>query len=404
MKEYKEKGARKYDVAIGGYFCVDLIPRLKDNKSLTDIFKILRPGKLTEIDGMDAELGGVVANTGIALKRFTKNVFLNGLIGDDLIGKTAMEKLSYFNLPLEGIKTLKGGETAFSLVIAPNGVDRIFLESPGCNQLFDNSFVNFEAISQSKIFHFGYPPLLKQFYLQDGNQLLDMLSYIKEMGVITSMDFSLPDKDSESGNINWSALLDRVLPFTDIFTPSLEEALQILNPLKYTKVQSILGRKDILSLIPMATIRELGKRIIEAGAKITLIKAGHRGIYLRTGNISSLVDPLLLNLSEDHWNYREIWCQAYPAGQCEGKNADGAGDIAVAAFLSSLLDGEDPESSLRYAAVVGRNKICQNNILDKLFDWDNITNQIWAMNNKVIDLKEPQNNDWVDFNISEIKL
>ena len=136
------------------------------------------------------------------MKKFNKNVFLNGLVGDDFIGKIAIEWLDKYNLS-EGIRITDKAGTAFSIVIAPPGIDRIFLESPGCNQIFDTSFINFDAISQSRLFHFGYPPLLKQFYQDNGSQLVDLFSKIQKMGVVTSLDFSLPDTESESGKIDW---------------------------------------------------------------------------------------------------------------------------------------------------------------------------------------------------------
>jgi hypothetical protein len=58
---------KKYDAVIAGYVCVDLIPAFKKNISVTDVYDVLKPGKLVEIDGMESTLGGVVANTGMAM-------------------------------------------------------------------------------------------------------------------------------------------------------------------------------------------------------------------------------------------------------------------------------------------------------------------------------------------------
>ena len=220
---------KKYDVAIAGYTCVDLIPDFKKTEFYTSLPNLFIPGKLIEIDGINVVLGGVVANTGLAMKKFNKKVFLNGLVGDDFMGKIAKEWFEKYNIS-EGIKTTKKAGTAFSIVIAPPGVDRIFLESPGCNQIFDSSFINFDVISQCRMFHFGYPPLLRQFFLNKGKQLVDMFSKVQKMGVVTSLDFSLPDPESESGKVNWSEVMQSILPFTDIFVPSLEEVLQIMMP------------------------------------------------------------------------------------------------------------------------------------------------------------------------------
>jgi len=141
---------KNYDVVVAGYICVDLVLDFKKNKSVTNLSNYFLPGKLIEINGMNFILGGVVANTGLALGIFNKKVFLNGLVGDDFLGKVAKDWFEKYNIS-KGILTTTLEGTAFSIVFAPPGVDRIFLESPGCNQIFDKSFINFNAISQSRL-------------------------------------------------------------------------------------------------------------------------------------------------------------------------------------------------------------------------------------------------------------
>lgn len=365
---------KKYDAVIAGYTCVDMIPDFKRIQSVTNLSDLFIPGKLIEIDGMSFVLGGVVPNTGLAMKKFGMDVFLNGLVGDDLLGEIAREWLDKYNLS-EGMQTSGKSGTAFSIVIAPPGIDRIFLESPGCNQIFDTEFINFEAVSQSRLFHFGYPPLLKQFYRDNGSQLRDLFSRIQDMGVVTSLDFSLPDPDSESGQLDWPKIMKSVLPFTDIFVPSLEEALQIM-----------FENGDILDHISIDLIRILGKHIIESGVKILLIKMAHRGVYLITGDVSSINEKSGVNLPEENWNFRELWCEAYPADESRIINATGAGDTAVAAFLSAILEGQTVESSLKYAALAGRNNLYCNNIYEELPGWPEMAEEIKICHNEVIRL------------------
>ena len=122
----------RYDVVVAGYLCLDLFPEFSKRNSKTDIKDLLIPGSLTEIEGLAFVPGGVVANTGLALCKFNKKVFLNGLVGDDFIGKTIMDWFEK-NGVVEGIKVVNNETTGLSIVIAPAGVDRIFLESAGCN-------------------------------------------------------------------------------------------------------------------------------------------------------------------------------------------------------------------------------------------------------------------------------
>jgi sugar/nucleoside kinase (ribokinase family) len=126
---YKVKKMKKIDVVIAGYTCVDLIPDFKKAQSAVSLSSLLIPGKLIEIDGISFVLGGAVPNTGLAMKKFNKNVFLNGLVADDFIGKIAIEWLDKYDLSV-GIRLTDQAGTAFSIVLAPPGIDRIFLESP----------------------------------------------------------------------------------------------------------------------------------------------------------------------------------------------------------------------------------------------------------------------------------
>ena len=168
---------KKYDAVIAGYTCVDMFPGFKKNESSESLSDLFIPGKLIEIDGLDFILGGVVPNTGLAMKKFGMKVLLNGLIGDDMIGKIVKEWFGNYDLS-EGIEIAEKEGSGLCIVISPPGTDRIFLESPGCNKIFDTKFINDAAISQSHLFHFGYPPLLRQFYLNGGNQLCELFSEV----------------------------------------------------------------------------------------------------------------------------------------------------------------------------------------------------------------------------------
>lgn len=374
---------KKFDAVIAGYTCVDLIPDFKKTQSVTSLSNLFIPGKLIEIDGISFVLGGAVPNTGLAMKKLNRNVFLNGLVGDDFIGKIAIEWLDKYGLS-EGIKMTDQAGTAFSIVIAPPGIDRIFLESLGCNQIFGTSFINFDAISECRLFHFGYPPLLKQFYQNNGSQLVDLFSRVQKMGVVTSLDLSLPDPESESGSIDWPEIMQKVLPYTDIFVPSMDEVLQIMNPKEYAEILSSSVSSDVINQVIINTIREIGRRFIDSGVKILLIKAGHLGAYLLTGDVSSLNEKAGLKLAKEKWNNCELWCKAYKADPLKIKNSSGAGDTAVAAFLSAILNNEDPDSSVKYAAMAGRNNLYCKNVYDDLSNWQDMTKEIKSEKNELI--------------------
>lgn len=374
---------KQYDAVIAGYTCVDLTPDFRKDSPVKEIADLLKPGKLIEIGGLGFTLGGVVPNTGLAMKKFGKRVFLNGLIGNDFIGNIAETRLSGYGISEGMVKT---GEvnTAYSIVLAPPGVDRIFLESPGCNQIFGLKHIDFKAIKKSRLFHFGYPPLLRQFWLNNGQHLAQLYSEVQKAGVVTSLDFSLPDPESESGKVNWPEILEKTLPFVDIFVPSLEELLQTMIPGVYAEIQSMPGNTKIIDRIPLDLVKELGHRIIGLGVKILLIKMGHRGAYLLTGNISSLDKEAGVTLNEKKWNNREILCNAYKVDTSKVKNATGAGDTAVAAFLTAVLNGDTPETAIRYAGMAGRESLYCENIFEEIANWAQLTEKIRTEQNELM--------------------
>ena len=115
-----------------------------------------------------------------------------------------------------------------------------------------------------------------------------------------------------------------------------------------------------------------------------MIKAGHRGAYLLTGDISSINEKTGLNLKKEKWNHCEIWCNAYKADPLKIKNSSGAGDTAAAAFLSAILESENPESAIKYAAMAGRNNLYCKNIYEDLSNWQEMTEEIKLVDNELI--------------------
>jgi len=134
-------------------------------------------------------------------------------------------------------------------------------------------------------------------------------------------------------------------------------------------------------------IKEIGKLIIDSGVKILLIKAGERGAFLITGDVSSINENTAINLQIESWNFREFWCKAYSVDETKTINSNGAGDTAVAAFLSAILDGHCAESALKYAALAGRNNLYCQNIFTDLSDWQEMTKEIELSSVEVVCLE-----------------
>ncbi len=366
---------KKYDVVVSGYLGVDLTPGFYETSGQRCKTNVFKPGSLTEVKDLSISLGGVVANTGSALKKFNQQVLLMGLIGQDLLGEIALKILKENGLSA-GIMTTDKAGTAYGVVLSPPGLDRIFFESAGCNRYFTSSDINYEAVAESRIFHFGYPPLMKEFYDNNGEELVKMFSKVKTLDVITSLDMTLPDPESESGKVDWKTILKRVLPYVDIFTPSIEEIVFMMKPEFYSEITENITDGDIIDSIPENSIHSIGREIIDLGVSVVLIKSGKLGAYLFTGDVGSLNDVPDMVLSEERWNNREIMAPAFRIDTVQVKNASGAGDVTVAGFMAAILKGKNPETALNYAMCAGRNNLYGMNATDGLTDWETMTQEL----------------------------
>jgi sugar/nucleoside kinase (ribokinase family) len=122
----------------------------------------------------------------------------------------------------------------------------------------------------------------------------------------------------------------------------------------------------------------------------------HRGTYLLTGDVSDISSKRGLNLSEKKWNHRELWCHAYPAYPARIKSATGAGDTAIAAFLTAVLDNESPDLAVKYASIAGRNNLYIHDIYEELPGWSEMATDLRMSPNELIEFE----NETTEFQIN----
>jgi sugar/nucleoside kinase (ribokinase family) len=341
-----------YDAVVAGYLGADLAPQFLPGAAQAPLAELLRPGKLTEVGPLEVTPGGVVANTGLAMAALGCSVALMGLVGDDPLGNLLLTMLEGRGAALNITRTEQAG-TAYGIVLAPPQTDRMFLECPGCNAIFAPDHLNYTLIGQSRLFHFGYPPLMPALLADEGAPLETMFARVKALGVATSLDMTLPDPDGPAGQVDWTALLSRVLPHVDIFVPSLEELLYMLAPGQWADLLFRAEGGDVSDLIPLELCDDLAVEAIGLGAGLVFVKAGHRGGYCRT----SSVDRLSGSACHDLPAGEGVWLDPLPVDPVRVRNACGAGDAAVAGFLTALLAGETLARAGALAMRVGRDSL-----------------------------------------------
>jgi len=326
------------DIVVAGHICLDIIPDWRIGS-----IKTIIPGHILEMSGLKLSTGGAVANTGIALKKLGINTALLGKVGEDAFGKVILEILKKEDETLVKNMIISRNEvSSYTIVLSPPDTDRVFLHYPGPNHSFTANDIPYEKIKSGRIFHFGYPPLMQKFYENEGKELIKMFQRIREMKIITSLDMAMPDPESPAGKLDWRKLLKNVLPMVDIFMPSIDELLYMLNPEKFYKISEKKERFDI------ALLNQLARQLIDYGTKVIAIKLGDQGLYLRSqrtekSNLSSIINP-------KDWNYRQLLS---PCFATEVKGTTGTGDATVAGFLAQLLDGGEPEKVITLATAIG---------------------------------------------------
>nr|WP_314464708.1 carbohydrate kinase family protein [uncultured Clostridium sp.] len=335
---------------VAGHICIDITP-VFPLKEIQQVNKVLVPGKLIQMDGVNISTGGAVANTGLALKLMGIDVSLMGKIGEDAFGSLVLNCLEKYEAT-DGMIISEDSDTSYSVVLAVPGIDRIFLHNPGANYTFSYEDLDISVIGESSLFHFGYPTLMKKMYQNQGAELIRILKKVKEMEVAVSLDMAAVDPDSEAGQEEWDRTLTAILPYVDFFVPSVEELCYMLDKRRYESWQREANGRDITEIVSICDIKPLGQKVIELGAKIVLIKCGAAGIYYRTAEADKLGALCSgLNLSLESWAGKEGFEPSYvPEAVISGT---GAGDTCIAAFLASVLKENSLEKSLQLATAQG---------------------------------------------------
>jgi sugar/nucleoside kinase (ribokinase family) len=204
-------------------------------------------------------------------------------------------------------------------------------------------------------------------YADGGRELIDTFRRAKETGVTTSLDMTMPDPAGPSGKVDWRAIMGACMPYVDLFMPSVEEWLFMVDRSRFEDLSTRTGASGMLSALQVDEIRALATTALEMGAGVVLLKLGERGIYMQTASdVSDLgrggpADPLA-------WQDRELWVPCFVPDPLVGTT--GAGDATIAGFLAALLRGASPERALTIAAAVGACNVEAADALSGVRSWE----------------------------------
>ena len=298
------------EIVCCGHVCLDIIPRMIDAT-------MPGPGELAQVGPADIATGGSVSNTGLALHKLGLGVRLIGRVGDDSFGDEVRRRYEQVGPGLgEHLRTVEGEPTSYTVVISPPGSDRRFLHCPGVNATFSDANVPADAFREATLMHFGYPPLMKAMCDDDGAPLVRLLRRAKEAGLLTSLDMAGVDGSGWAGRVAWPRLLEKVLPWVDVFLPSVDEL------------------RAMTSAAPEA--------LLEQGCRVLVVKDGERGLTIHSRPDAEELGP--------GWGGRSLRAMTFDVPV---RGTTGAGDVTIAGFLAGLVRGEALEAAADLACAAG---------------------------------------------------
>jgi sugar/nucleoside kinase (ribokinase family) len=156
----------------------------------------------------------------------------------------------------------------------------------------------------------------------------------------------------------------------------VEEILFMLRPKTYKELQEAAGSGDLIRRVTPALLDDLSTQLLAMGAKIVGLKLGACGFYLRTAGENALAglgrgSPA----APAAWADQTLWAPCFKA---KVVGTTGAGDAAIAGFLSGLLRGLGPHATLMMAAAVGACNVEAADALSGLCSWEDTLARVAA--------------------------
>jgi len=247
-------------------------------------------GRLLHAEPLAVTTGGLVCNTGVAMRRLGMRVAAASLVGDDLWAATIRDSLSREGIDTAGLETRQSIATSSTAVLIDPSGERSFVHHVGGCAAIDLDFIRdrLDLFAASRWVLIGYIGLLPGLE----PDLAEAVRLITATGCKVAIETA-----GDGGRLEQVA---PALPHVDLYVPSLDEA------------RSQTGRDDPRAII--GHYRSLGA-------------TGLIGVKL--GTAGTLLSPV-----EGEW--LDVPCIAAPGPVVD---TTGAGDSLLAGLLTGLLRG-----------------------------------------------------------------
>lgn len=333
-------------IVVAGHICLDV--HVEFGRQDRDFADLIAPGQLIEVGPAQLATGGPVANTGLTLHRLGMPVRLVGKVGADALGRATLDVLRAHGEHLaDEMVVSENDRSSYTIVVSPPGTDRCFLHYPGANHTFRASDIRDQQLAGAAWLHFGYPPLMRSICERDGAELVTIFERAHAAGLVTSLDMAVPDPNGPSGRVDWPKWLAGVLPHVDVFLPSLDETLFMLDRDRFETFSGAHAQSIDESLPP-----DMADKLLDFGASIVGLKLGDAGFYVRSQDKPQAFEHLaqITALDVPAWTGCEVRTPCFEAEVC---GTTGAGDATIAGFIAAIVKRLDPQTTAKMAVAVG---------------------------------------------------
>jgi sugar/nucleoside kinase (ribokinase family) len=171
-------------------------------------------GRLFDVDPIGVTTGGIVCNTGTAVRRLGASVAAVGVVGNDLWGGIIRERLTNERIDVSGIETDAGGATSTTAVLIDADGERSFAHHIGVAARIEAAFIrrHLARFARSRIAVIGYVGLLPALEAS----LAAVVAEVRATGCRVAIE--------TGGSGGRLADVAAALPHVDLFVPSLDEA------------------------------------------------------------------------------------------------------------------------------------------------------------------------------------
>ena len=250
------------------------------------------------IDELTIAVSGAAGTAAIAAAKMGVNTLAVGGVGDDIMADWVLERLKHFGVDTWGMQRKPGWKTSSSIVTTRADGSRPALHMKGATKDFVVTEDMYPRVTDCSVFHAGGIGLTEA--MDAGGHSAKLMKAAKAAGAATTVDvFAGSPRDLPA--------VAAVLPYTDYFMPSIEEA------------QALCGLTDLA---------DTAKFFFDLGVKACVLTMGGDGAYFH---------------DRDGTKFK------IPAFDIKVKCTCGCGDAFNAGFATGLLKGFSAEDTVRFA-------------------------------------------------------